>query len=504
MDTPSQSVFGLARFCADGTLDTTFGGFRRDWHQEFFPNIQDADGTVTVSFGYIDETHWMKQGEAFGAAVQPDGRIVVGGYADLNPNFGTEPEASPTRFFAVARLCDDGHRDDGAPGGCGPGFGPDDLDPGRIWFDGGTDGVHTDDVIHGIQLVEDQEEEDEWDILVAGTDRGPSASQRDFFVARINYSGADGAANECGQHDNEDAVDVCEWATFIGFTEGRDDIGLDLVVNDSESEIIVAGVTCTMASCIGNTAHVSGADVTPSSHYAFGRLDVADGDVDYSYQVTEGPLEDTYTDVPFSVVLQPGDESPFIVIGGYSVDENTGTSPYMSGVRFDYDVADPDVYDFFISEFDNTTGTNGDQAWELRVQDDRNIVAGGLHTGSSGPVMGALRLCEEPDGDPCGSSRAAPSPSGGSVHGNVQPPSLSDPMTTVSTVVLPPYAFSPATEVSEATFALFNQESRAKPRLTAGPWFPNRKWAFIEMAWEQLRFDSLLTASTVMNGVTPS
>ncbi len=61
----------LARYNSDGSLDTTF----------------DTDGRLTMSFGGTDE-------EAFAAAVQADGKIVVAGYARISNLF----------LFAVARF----------------------------------------------------------------------------------------------------------------------------------------------------------------------------------------------------------------------------------------------------------------------------------------------------------------------------------------------------------------------------------------------------------------
>jgi uncharacterized delta-60 repeat protein len=54
---PEDTQFALARFDADGTLDDSFGG----------------DGKVMTDF----EEGW---GEALGMAIQPDGKIVAGGY----------------------------------------------------------------------------------------------------------------------------------------------------------------------------------------------------------------------------------------------------------------------------------------------------------------------------------------------------------------------------------------------------------------------------------------
>jgi uncharacterized delta-60 repeat protein len=82
-DTPND--FALARFNADGTLDTSFGG---------------GDGKVTTDFGDFGDEDW-----ANALALQPDGKIVAVG----NTFFGgvTANESD----FAVARYLPDGSLD---------------------------------------------------------------------------------------------------------------------------------------------------------------------------------------------------------------------------------------------------------------------------------------------------------------------------------------------------------------------------------------------------------
>jgi uncharacterized delta-60 repeat protein len=70
--------FALARYNPEGTLDTTFGG----------------DGTVTTAFEIQDE--------AWGTALQRDGKIVAAGHATLS---------SGARLFALARYATDGSLD---------------------------------------------------------------------------------------------------------------------------------------------------------------------------------------------------------------------------------------------------------------------------------------------------------------------------------------------------------------------------------------------------------
>src|SRR5207244_3466569 len=69
--------FALARYNADGTLDTTFGG----------------DGKVTTDFLGSPDPHAVSLDAVFSLGVQSDGKIVAAGRADTGSGFG----------FAVAR-----------------------------------------------------------------------------------------------------------------------------------------------------------------------------------------------------------------------------------------------------------------------------------------------------------------------------------------------------------------------------------------------------------------
>ena len=80
----TDSLFALARYNGDGTLDTTFGD----------------NGTVMTSFG--DPAHCNAQAE--GAALEPDGKIVAAGVA------ACWKESDDSRF-AVARYDTDGALD---------------------------------------------------------------------------------------------------------------------------------------------------------------------------------------------------------------------------------------------------------------------------------------------------------------------------------------------------------------------------------------------------------
>jgi uncharacterized delta-60 repeat protein len=74
----SNADFALARYNADGTLDSTFSG----------------DGKATTDFSLIYDAAWD-------VALQPDGKIILGG------------EAGGSRRFALARYNADGTLDSG-------------------------------------------------------------------------------------------------------------------------------------------------------------------------------------------------------------------------------------------------------------------------------------------------------------------------------------------------------------------------------------------------------
>jgi uncharacterized delta-60 repeat protein len=78
VDTGSGTDYGIARFNADGSLDTTF----------------DTDGRQTVDFAATNDV-------ATSVALQPDGRILVAGYSVIGGAYG----------FSMARLNADGSLD---------------------------------------------------------------------------------------------------------------------------------------------------------------------------------------------------------------------------------------------------------------------------------------------------------------------------------------------------------------------------------------------------------
>jgi hypothetical protein len=446
VDAASQQVWAVARLCPDGTLDSAldsnnnpyFGGNLREWKGTSTTISRfDAAGTVTISFQYIGtDFDWMKEGEPLDIAVEQTApgtqKIVVGGFAHTKPgNVSPPPETPNFDHFALARLLADGKFD--------PDFNPNPAVPqqkGRIYFDNnGVPGPlpipapYFQDQVRSLQLVADQSVPGAYDILIAGPTFDNDLALRDFFVSRIKYNATQpegsGVPWDWNMLINFDNVVGGETPVFA-----RDDIALDLVYRDSDKQLIVAGVTCANnAPCIRMKDHTPGAsdvpwDETPSSNMAFARLDLTQQSqppvLVYKRQVTGGGLGiGTYTDVAHSVVLQhlPGETFPRIVIGGFSA-PNNGPG-YMSGARFTYNNPSVTSYEYFTSAFTGTTGERGDQAWELQVQPNLRIIAGGFHSeGVSGanPMFGVIRLCKNPDETTCSNPGASPSGGGGGTH----------------------------------------------------------------------------------------
>src|SRR5262249_24535815 len=148
---PSDYVIALMRFCANGQLDTAWGGRAAEWWPGggYDPA---GGGSVNIPDGSGGR---VGQGEGLSLADPPENKDVVGGGGFLPPG-----SATPTSYFVLARLNVHGTYD--ANFGVSP-------NPGRVSFAGGTN--HVDDEVHSLQLVPNGAN---WDVLVAGPDRDPS------------------------------------------------------------------------------------------------------------------------------------------------------------------------------------------------------------------------------------------------------------------------------------------------------------------------------------------
>jgi uncharacterized delta-60 repeat protein len=81
-DKDEASDFGIARYNSNGSLDTTF----------------DNDGKVMAGFTAFNNASHAFDNSAHAVSVQPDGKIVVVGFAGRGPNSNTGPEFGLVRY----------------------------------------------------------------------------------------------------------------------------------------------------------------------------------------------------------------------------------------------------------------------------------------------------------------------------------------------------------------------------------------------------------------------
>src|SRR5262249_44539014 len=130
--------FALARYNPDGSLDPTFG----------------SSGKQTTDF-------FGNQDSAFGLVIQPDGKIVLAGYAHHGDD-------TPTSDFGLARYNPDGSLDQSFGAG------------GKIT----TDFFGSNDVAYRIALQPDGK------LVLAGLTFNPATSSNDFAMARYKPDGS--------------------------------------------------------------------------------------------------------------------------------------------------------------------------------------------------------------------------------------------------------------------------------------------------------------------------
>ena len=138
--------FALARYTANGTLDTTFGGDAN--------NDNTPDGYIVTAIGSENDS-------ATSVAVHTDGKIVVGGHTQVTGN---------NRDFAIARYTSVGALDTG--------FGT----SGKVTTDFSS-GI-SDDRIHGVAVLSDGK------VLAGGYSSHASPRFTDFTLARYTSAGA--------------------------------------------------------------------------------------------------------------------------------------------------------------------------------------------------------------------------------------------------------------------------------------------------------------------------
>ena len=194
--------FAVARYHLDGKLDRTFGD----------------DGKVTTDFRESFDV-------AYAITIQPDGKIVVAGYADVRGDFGD---------FAVARYHLDGKLDRS--------FGDDGKVTTNFQAGGGRDRAYA------LALQPDGK------IVVAGEAlQGPniSSGERNFALARYN---ADGKLDRNFGDDGKVTTD---------FGSGPDDDVINALVLQPDGKIVVAGYSTVSG----------GNDFALARYHTDGRLD---------------------------------------------------------------------------------------------------------------------------------------------------------------------------------------------------------------------------------------
>jgi uncharacterized delta-60 repeat protein len=285
-----RTVFALARYNADGSLDTSFSG----------------DGQLTMDFGSWDDL-------ANSVAIQADGKIVVAGWSSL---------IDGSVDFALARYNADGSLDTSFSG------------DGRLITDFGA----TTDIAVSVAIQADGK------IVAAGTSL-QSATEVDFAVARYN---ADGSLDTSFRGDGRLTTD---------FGTAGDDFANSVAIQ-ADGKIVVAG------------------ESSPSgiwNDFALARYNV-DGSLDTSFS-GDGRLTTglgTKDDSAYSVAIQADGK---IVAAGWS--EQSGTWLDFALARYNVDGS---LDTSFSGDGWVTTDFGGanEFAFSVAIQKDGKIVAAGV------------------------------------------------------------------------------------------------------------------------------
>ncbi len=286
-----NSDFALVRYNTDGSLDDTFSG----------------GGRVTTNFGGDDD-------EAFGVAIQADGKIVVIGFSDANRDFD----------FALARYNPDGSLDTS--------FGGD----GKVLTDFGG----SDDEAFGVAIQADGK------IVVAGF----SDVNGDFDFAIVRY-------NPDGSLDNTFGSGGKITTDFGG---GSDDGAFALSIQ-TDGRIVASGFSIPG---VGKTADFAIARYNP------------DGSLDTTFGNGGGVLTDFNNhsdDVSFAIAIQTDGK---IVAAGFS-DTGSGSATDFAIARYNTDGSPDTTFDNdgkVITDF----GGDDDEANGVAIQSDGKIVAAGF------------------------------------------------------------------------------------------------------------------------------
>jgi uncharacterized delta-60 repeat protein len=259
-----RADFAIARFNPDGTPDTTFGGAGGGFAA--------GSGKANVFFG---ASIGSGQETATSVAIQPDGKIVVAGYSNINTPGGQND-------FAIARLLPDGTDLDHT-------FGP--LSDGKITINWGAD-----DKANAVALRPDGR------IVVAGSWAGANA---DFAIAQLTPDGK---------------LDTTFGGGFYGAHSGKFNLSFGTGSPPFEQQEFATGVAIQPGD--GKIVVVGYSDINTNAgpnDFAIARL-LADGtDLDHTF----GPLSDGKITINFgnddkanAVALRP--DGRIVVAGSWT------------------------------------------------------------------------------------------------------------------------------------------------------------------------------------------
>lgn len=341
------SDFGVARYNTNGSLDTSF----------------DGDGKVTTSFASNSSE------EAWGVALQADGKIVAAGWTDMG---------NGNNVFAVARYNTNGSLDTS--------------------FD--SDGMATADFGGGFELALAMAILPDGKIVVGGRS-SPDGFQTDFALARFNTNGSldtsfDGDGKVTSNVGVTGSLDVIH--ALLAQPDGKIVAAGEAWGNTSDLDFVVAryntngaldasfdanGVVTTT---FGTSDVIYGAALQPD-----GKIVVVGKADDASYEVfglarynTDGGLDGSFdgdgkltTSFAYyanakAVALQTDGK---IVVAG---DAGTSTAPAFALTRYNSNGSIDITFDGdgkVITHF----GNYGDYPYDVEVQADGKIVAAGYH-----------------------------------------------------------------------------------------------------------------------------
>jgi len=295
-DSFSTGDFALARYNPDGTLDPGFGAAGKQT-SDFFGNFDQANGVV----------------------IQPDGKIVLAGYAQHGDD-------NPTADFALARYKLNGDLDQGFGSG------------GKVT----TDFFGGEDVAYAIAIQSDGK------LVVAGLAFNSGAGSTDFALARYNPDGSLDQAFGAGGKQTTD---------FFGKPSAAFSVALQ-----PDGNIVAAGYAT-----LGNS--VSSID------FALARYN-PDGSLDQTFGAGGRQTTDFFGDYDAAGAVAIQADGKIVVAGAGSHGSSTGD---LALARYDRDGALDQTFGAGGLRTTNLQGKSDDNdlARAVAIQADGNIVVAG-------------------------------------------------------------------------------------------------------------------------------